>query len=124
MRTPAVAARCAATRSVGKIVDRGGRITAGTDSPIVPYGLALHIELQLLVEAGLSPFEALRSATLWAAEAVGVGADLGSIETGKLADLIVVEGNPLENIEHSINVLTTLKGGRVFEREGLFEPAR
>jgi imidazolonepropionase-like amidohydrolase len=124
MLTPATAARCAATRSVSEIVARGGRITAGTDSPIVPYGLALHVELQLLVEAGLSPFEALRSATLWAAEAVGVGADLGSIEVGKLADLIVVEGDPLANIADSINVVVTLKGGRAYTREALFVPSR
>jgi imidazolonepropionase-like amidohydrolase len=61
---------------------------------------------------------------LWAAEAVGVGADLGSIEVGKLADLIVVEGDPLANIADSINVVVTLKGGRAYTREALFVPSR
>ena len=123
MASPRMKARCAEQKAVAKIVAAGGRITAGTDSPIVPYGLALHIELRLLVAAGLTPFEALRSATLWAAEAVGVEDDLGTIEVGKLADLLVIDGDPLSDIGDSLHVVTTLKGGRVYPRAVLLEAA-
>lgn len=59
---------------------------------------ALQLELQMLVRTGFTPAQALRSATLWSAEAVGVGNDLGSLERGKLADLAIVAGDPLQNI--------------------------
>ena len=120
MRTEAIAARCAESKSVAEIVARGGRITAGTDSPIVPYGFSLHIELQLLVEAGLTPVEALRSATLWSAQAVGVEDDLGSVEVGKLADLVLIDGDPLTDIADTMKVVATLKGGHIYDRERLF----
>ncbi len=92
----------------------GGRVTAGTDAPIVPYGFSLQLELQMLVRAGFTPAEALRSATLWSAEAVGVGSDLGSIERGKLADVVIVEGDPLRKIEDAMNVAVTIKNGRAY----------
>ena len=105
-------ARCEAQSVVTRIVERGGRITVGTDSPIVPYGLSLHLELALLVRAGLEPAEALRAATLWPAEALGVAVDLGTIEAGKLADMIIVDGDPLANIEDAMNIVVTIKGGQ------------
>jgi imidazolonepropionase-like amidohydrolase len=101
-------------RTVLAVLKAGGRVTAGTDSPIVPYGFSLQLELQMLVRAGFTPAEALRSATLWSAEAVGVGADLGSVERGKLADLVIVEGDPLRKIEDAMNVAITIKNGKAY----------
>ncbi len=96
---------------IRKLVDAGAHITPGTDSPFTPYGLSLHVELQCFVWAGLSPFEALRSATLWSAQAVGVEKDLGTIEPGKLADMVVVDGDPLSNIKDAWNVKKVFKNG-------------
>lgn len=101
-------------KTVLAVMKAGGRVTAGTDSPIVPYGISLQLELHMLVRAGFTPAEALRSATLWSAEAVGVGNDLGSIERGKLADLVIVDGDPLRKIEDTLNVFITIKNGKPY----------
>ena len=74
-----------------------------------------------LRNAGLSPFEALQSATVHAAEALGVADDLGSIEAGKLADLVVVEGNPLQNIHDARAVRVVIANGKVYELENLLK---
>lgn len=100
--------------NVKKFIAAGGRVTPGTDSPLIPYGLSLQIELQNWVEGGVTPFETLRAATLWSAEAAGVGKDAGSIEVGKLADLIAVEGDPLTKVRDAMNVQYTIKNGHVW----------
>jgi Tol biopolymer transport system component/cytosine/adenosine deaminase-related metal-dependent hydrolase len=118
-------ARCGAMGdTIRRIVAAGGRVTAGTDSPFVPYGFGLQVEIQLLVASGLEPWQALRSATLWAAEAVGVGELLGSIEAGKLADLVIVDGDPLSSVEDTLSVVTTIKGGRPYPIEELLAAER
>lgn len=92
----------------------GVRIIAGTDGPglgtLVP-GYGLHHELQLLVESGLSPLQALRAATLTAAEALGKDRELGSIEPGKLADMLVVNADPLVDIGNASKIDLIIKGG-------------
>ena len=113
--TPALRESAAAQgKTVLAVMKAGGRVTAGTDSPIVPYGLSLQLEMHMLVRAGFTPAEALRSATFWSAEAVGVGNDLGSIERGKLADLVIVDGDPLRKIEDALNVVVTIKNGKAY----------
>jgi Tol biopolymer transport system component/imidazolonepropionase-like amidohydrolase len=102
----------------------GVRVTPGTDSPALPFGFSLHLELQLLVHAGFTPFEALRSATLWSAEGVGAARDLGSIEQGKLADMVIVEGDPLQKIEDAWNVAITIKNGRAYSLKDLLMPTQ
>src|SRR4029450_7816902 len=77
-------------RTVYQVVKGGGRVTAGTDAPINPYGLSLLMELENYVAGGLTPVEVLRTATKVPAEAMGVGDKLGSIEIGKLADLVIL----------------------------------
>jgi len=113
------AAREAALKPYGqtvlKVVKGGGQVLAGTDSPIFPYALALHTELELFVQSGLTPFEALQTATTNAADALGESANLGTIAAGKLADLIVVGGDPLADITNARKVRLTIKNGRLFE---------
>lgn len=106
-------------KTVKSLLASGARVTTGTDSPFIPYGMSLHTELQSWVDGGVTPYEALRSATLWAAEAVGVAKDLGSVEPGKLADLVIVDGDPLNHIQDAWNVETVLKNGEVHQIEDL-----
>jgi len=108
-------------KTVYEVVKGGGRVTAGTDAPINPYGLSLLMELENYASGGLSPFEVLRTATTVSAEAMGVGADLGSIEAGKLADLVVIDGNPLSDIKLLRRVKHVMKGGVVYETEALLK---
>ena len=108
-------------KGVKALVRAGAHVTTGTDSPFVPYGYSLHTELQSFVDAGLSPYEALRSATIWAAEAVGVSKDLGSVEPGKLADLVIVRGDPLANIRDALNVEQVIRNGEVLTIDTLLK---
>ncbi|SDK01663.1 Imidazolonepropionase [Catalinimonas alkaloidigena] len=106
--------------TIRTLLDNGARITPGTDSPFIPYGTSLHVEIHNFVEDGkFTPFEALRSATLWSAEAIGVGKDLGSLEPGKLADLVIVSGDPLQRIEDTWNVETVFKNGIRYDIDAL-----
>ncbi len=106
------------------VLKAGGRVTPGTDGPIVPYGFSLQLELQMLVRAGFTPAEALRAATLWSAEAVGVGNELGSLERGKLADLVIVAGDPLQQIADTLKVAVTVKNGRAYTLQDLLSGPR
>jgi imidazolonepropionase-like amidohydrolase len=78
-------------------------------------GLGAHWEIWMLEQGGMSPHQALRAATLNGAVYLGLDADLGSLEPGKLADVVVVGGNPLEDIRSSERVRWTVIGGRVFD---------
>ena len=92
----------------------GGRILAGTDSPLVPYGLGLHVELEAYVHAGMTPFQALQTATVNAAQALGLADELGTIQPGKIADLAFVSSDPLLDIRNTRDVKRVMKGGRVY----------
>jgi len=106
-------------RTVYQVVKGGGRVTAGTDAPINPYGLSLLMELENYVAGGLTPVDVLRTATRVPAEAMGVGNQLGSIERGKLADLVIVDGNPLANIRDLRRVKRVMKDGRLYDLDSL-----
>ncbi|UCC84230.1 MAG: PD40 domain-containing protein [Gemmatimonadota bacterium] len=102
--------------------DAGVRVVAGTDWQ--PSYLALHWELELLVEAGLSPLEALRAATLDAARTVGVDGRLGVIEEGAFADLVVLDADPLEDIRNTQKIYAVIKNGEPVDRARLLAEAR
>jgi len=86
---------------INEYKNRGGRVTAGSDSGFIfqLYGFAYIRELELLREAGFHPLEVIRSATLNGAEALGMADRIGAIQPGKLADMIIVEENPLQNLK-------------------------
>lgn len=86
---------------INEYKNRGGRVTTGSDSGFIfqLYGFAYIREFELLREAGFHPLEIIRSATLYGAEALGVSDKLGSIEIGKLADIIIIDENPLANLK-------------------------
>jgi Tol biopolymer transport system component/imidazolonepropionase-like amidohydrolase len=110
--------------TVLKLTRAGGRVVAGTDAPINPFALSLLIEIEHYVDGGLSPFQALQTATINSAVALGAGADLGTLETGKLADLIAVEGNPLEHIHDLRQTRITIRNGEVFRQSDLIAVKR
>lgn len=99
--------------TVTSIAEAGGRIIAGTDTPIVPYGLGFIVEIEQLSEAGLGPAGALKAATVTAAEALGLAGELGVIAPGALADLVLLDGNPLDDITNLRRVRAVLANGRL-----------
>ena len=106
---------------VRRVVKGGGVVIAGTDSPIFPYAIAFHAELQIFQQSGLTPFEVLQTATMRAAEALGEGANLGSIEAGKLADLAIVTDDPLSDVKNARKVRIVIKNGEVHTVEELMK---
>ena len=98
-----------------RLSDAGVSIAVGTDSgaPGAVIGKAVHKELEVMVEAGISPMQALVAATKNAAENLGKSGELGTIEEGKLADIIVVSGSPLDDISNTRNIKMVIKNGEV-----------
>ena len=111
--------------------DKGGLISLGTDRPLYldsslgPYfnGFFVHRELQILSDAGIPNADVLAIATLNAARAIGLEDQIGSIETGKLADLIIMDGNPIEDIRRTRTVHTVIREGNVFNSDELLQQA-
>lgn len=101
----------------GRMHERGVPIGAGTDTPIylaIP-GHSLHSELEQLVVSGLSPIEALRSATVVPAQFFGIEDEMGTIDIGKRADLVLLDANPLENISNTRQISGVVSKGRFFD---------
>lgn len=99
----------------------GVRFLAGTDlsNPYVYPGFSLHDELASFVAAGFTPLEALRTATLEPARFLGAADSLGSIAVGKRADLVLLDGNPLEDIRNTTRILAVVAAGRLYDREAI-----
>ncbi|MDX5482532.1 MAG: amidohydrolase family protein, partial [Hymenobacteraceae bacterium] len=95
------------------LTDAGVKVNLGAHGQL--QGLGAHWELWMLQQGGMSNLEALRAATLNGAEYLGMSKEIGSLETGKLADLIVLDQNPLENIQNSEHVRYTMVNGRLFD---------
>ncbi|MBS0197474.1 MAG: PD40 domain-containing protein [Planctomycetes bacterium] len=100
-----------------RIVDAGGRAQLGAHGQLA--GLGAHWELWLLASGGMTPMEALRAATLDGAFYLGLDKDLGSIEAGKLADMVVLDQNPLTDIHNSQAIRYTVANGRVYDAANL-----
>jgi imidazolonepropionase-like amidohydrolase len=115
-RTPDLEGYKKVQEFIRQYVEAGGKLLAATDEggQILP-GLSMHYEMQMITDAGISPMKAIQGATLWAAESIGQGKDLGSIEAGKLADFTIIEGNPLNDITATRNVRMVIKDGRVVD---------
>jgi Tol biopolymer transport system component len=107
--------------SAAEIYRQGGLVGVGAhgDTP----GLGTHWELQAYVEGGWSPAEALWAGTMGSATAIGREAQLGSLEAGKLADLVILDANPLADIRNTLAIRYVVKNGRIYEDEGLKEVA-
>ncbi|MBZ5603920.1 MAG: amidohydrolase family protein [Acidobacteriia bacterium] len=100
-----------------KIVHAGGRVCIGGHGQL--QGIQCHWEMWALKSGGLSNHEVLRSATIYGAQAIGYDQDLGSIEPGKLADILVLNKDPLENIRNTNTIRFVMKGGDMWEGETL-----
>ncbi len=108
---------------VGLMNRRGAKLLAGSDmgNPYVYPGFSLHDELALLVEAGLTPLEALRTATVNPAQFFGKEKEFGTIEKGKLADLVLLDANPLADISNTRKINAVVVNGRLLKRADLDE---
>ena len=106
---------------VGRLNRAGVPILAGSDSPnpFVYPGFSLHDELGLLVRSGLSPAEALRTATINPATFLGVTDSLGTVARGKVADLVLLDANPLEDIANTRRIRAVIQDGRLLDRRAL-----
>ncbi len=105
-------------KTLKRFYDAGGLITLGTDHVSTGEylgGFAAHRELHAMVRAGIEPADALRIATINGARALGVSDHLGSVEVGKLADFIIITGNPLSDIRNTRSVHSVVKGGEVYQ---------
>ncbi|MBI3262312.1 MAG: amidohydrolase family protein [Acidobacteria bacterium] len=101
---------------LAKFVQSGGKIYSGTDSSAATTpGLSLHHELELLVDAGLTPMQAIMTATKHAADLLGLDAKMGTIEKGKVADLVLLEADPLTDIRNTKRIATVIKDGRILD---------
>jgi Tol biopolymer transport system component/imidazolonepropionase-like amidohydrolase len=103
--------------TTGRLARAGVLIGTGTDIWQLPT--ALHMELEELVAAGLSPGEAIRAATSSAARIIGVEREAGSVEARKLADLVILDANPLVDIRNTRKIAAVIQGGRVVDRAAI-----
>ncbi len=128
---------------INEYKNRSGRVTTGSDNGFIyqTYGFGYIRELELLREAGFHPLEVIRSATLYGAQALGMDKEIGSIETGKLADIVIINANPLKNLQvlygtgaieltkenkvlRSGGVLYTIKDGIVYDAKKLLSDVK
>jgi imidazolonepropionase-like amidohydrolase len=102
---------------VADIVRAGGRAGLGSHGQL--QGLGAHWETWNLQSGGMSNHDTLKVITIFGAEAIGLQQDLGSLEAGKLADLVVLDRNPLENIRNTNSVRYVMKNGELYEADTL-----
>lgn len=106
-------------KAAKRLRDAGVKIQVGGHGQM--QGLAPHWEIWMLEQGGFSPFEALRAATIDGADYIGMGKQLGSIEVGKRADIVVLNGNPLESLRASADTALVMVNGRLFDTDSMAE---
>ena len=105
--------------NIKRLHENGEIIGLGTDRPMGPIA---HYELELIVEAGIKPIDAIKIATLNSAKYIGIDNDLGSIEVGKIADMVILNKNPVLNIKNTTEIHSVYKGGVEINRSKLNIP--
>ena len=101
------------------MVDAGGRVGLGSHGEL--QGLGVHWELWMMASGGMKNHDALRAATLHGADAIGLAKEIGSLEAGKMADLQVLDRNPLEDLKSTNTVRFVMKNGRLYDANNLAE---
>lgn len=106
-------------QTLARLVRAGGRVAIGSDAPAVPYGLGVHYDLGLIASAGLPNDQTLRIATAEGALALGLERQIGTLEDGKIADFLVIDGDPLERLSDTLRITAVVRGGVWIDRAGL-----
>jgi imidazolonepropionase-like amidohydrolase len=106
-------------KQLTKWVNGGGKVGLGSHGEV--QGIGTHWELWMMASGGMKPHAVLKAATIDSAAAIGFAKDLGSLEIGKLADLLVLEANPLDDIKHTARIAEVMKNGRLYDAATLNE---
>ncbi|MBI1223227.1 MAG: amidohydrolase family protein [Bacteroidetes bacterium] len=107
------------SKSCKKLADAGVKVNLGSHGQL--EGLGAHWELWMLAQGGMSPMQAIRCATMNGAEYIGMGDQIGSLEEGKLADIMILEENPLDDIHHTESITYVVMNGRMYESATMSE---
>jgi len=102
-----------------KILRAGGLVGVGSHGNM--QGLGYHWEMQALASGGATPHEVLKAATIGSSEVIGRALEIGSLEPGKFADLLILDENPLEDIRNTMSLEFVMKNGRLYDAETLDE---
>ena len=106
-------------KQLTKWVEAGGKVGLGSHGEV--QGLGTHWELWMMASGGMKPHAALKAATIDSADAIGFANDLGSLEAGKLADLVILNANPLEDLKNTAKIAEVMKNGRLYDAATLNE---